>query len=130
MMALRLLLPHRELARHHGVVRVVAETRVGSHGLLPRRRDCVLLLVPGILTYATADGTERFVAVDEGTLVKAGSEVLVSVRRAMEGTDLEQLRLAVQRDYRAAQEEDHDLRAVMAKLETGFLKRFAELTHD
>jgi hypothetical protein len=39
------------------------------------------------------------VAVDEGVLVKTGLEVLVSVRNADRGTDLGQLRDAVEREF-------------------------------
>jgi len=129
-MSLRVSLPHRELATHSDVVRIVAETATGAYGLLPRRLDVVMVLVPGILTIETASLGERYVAVDDGTLVKVGREVLVSVRRAREGTDLEALRDAVNDEYRAESTNDHDIRAVMSKLETGFLKRFADLQDD
>jgi F-type H+-transporting ATPase subunit epsilon len=39
------------------------------------------------------------VAVDEGVLVKTGLDVLVSVRNAISGTDLGQLREAVEREF-------------------------------
>jgi len=129
-MSLQVSLPHRVLATHADVVRIVAETATGVYGLLPRRLDVVMVLVPGILTIEMASLGERYVAVDHGTLVKVGREVLVAVRRAREGTDLEALRDAVNAEYLAERTEDHDLRAVMSKLETGFLKRFADLQHD
>ena len=53
----------------------------------------------GILTYETEAEGEVFVAVDEGVLVKTGPDVLVSVRRAMGGTDLGQLREAVEQEF-------------------------------
>ena len=74
------------------MLRIVAETREGSFGLLPHRLDCVAALAPGILIYETEAEGEMYVAVDEGVLVKTGRDVLVSVRRAMGGTDLGQLR--------------------------------------
>ncbi len=129
-MSLQVSLPHRILATHADVVLIVAETATGVFGLLPRRLDVVMVLVPGILTIETASLGERYVAVDHGTLVKVGREVLVAVRRAREGTDLAALRDAVNAEYLAKRPEDHDLRAVMHKLETGFLKRFADLQHD
>jgi F-type H+-transporting ATPase subunit epsilon len=39
------------------------------------------------------------VAVDEGVLVKTGMDVLVSVRRAIGGTDLGQLHEAVEKEF-------------------------------
>ena len=95
-MNLKVLLPFQIFAEKTGVSRIVAETREGSFGLLPHRLDCVAALAPGILTYETEADGEVFVAVDEGVLVKTGPDVLVSVRRALGGTDLGQLREAVE----------------------------------
>src|SRR3990167_10023994 len=91
-MNLKLLLPFQIFAEVRGVSRLVAETRGGSFGLLPQRLDCVAALTPGILIYETAADGEVFVAVDEGVLVKTGAQVLISVRRALRGSDLPQLR--------------------------------------
>ena len=129
-MNLKVLLPFQVFAEKTGVSRIVAETREGSFGLLPHRLDCVAALVPGILTYQTASDGEVFVAVDEGVLVKTGPDVLVSVRRALGGTDLSQLRDAVQKEFLTLDEHEQSVRTVMAKLETGFLRRFATFQHE
>jgi F-type H+-transporting ATPase subunit epsilon len=122
---LRVLLPFRVFADKTGVSRIVAETHEGSFGLLPRRRDCIAALVPGILTYESAAGGEFFVAVDEGVLVKIGDEVQVSVRRAASGTDLASLRDAVRRDYLTLNTLELGARDAAQKLESGFVSRFA-----
>ena len=129
-MKLKVLLPFQVFAEKTDVSRIVAETREGSFGLLPHRLDCVAALVPGILTYQTAADGEVFVAVDEGVLVKTGPDVLVSVRRALGGTDLSQLREAVQKEFLTLDEREQSVRTVMAKLETGFLRRFATFQHE
>jgi F-type H+-transporting ATPase subunit epsilon len=98
-MSLKVLLPFQIFVEKTGVFRIVAETREGSFGLLPRRLDCVATLTPGILVYETVSDGEVFVAVDEGVLVKTGPDVLVSVRRAISGTDLGQLRDAVEQEF-------------------------------
>ena len=112
------------------VERVVAETVDGSFGLLPSRLDCVAALAPGILTYATESEGEVYIAVDAGVLVKTGRDVRVSVRGAIRGDDLAQLRSAVHAEFQALSEHDQSVRAAMAKLETGFLRRFMVLQHD
>jgi F-type H+-transporting ATPase subunit epsilon len=129
-MNLKVLLPFQIYAEKAGVSRIVAETREGSFGLLPHRLDCVAALVPGILIYQTESDGEVFVAVDEGVLVKTGPDVLVSVRRAMGGTDLGQLRDAVEREFLALDKHEQNVRLVMAKLETGFLRRIATFQHE
>ena len=92
LMNLKILLPFRIFAEKNGVSRIVAETPKGSFGLLPRRLDCVAAIAPGILIYENQGEGEVYVAVDEGVLVKTGLEVLVSVRNAIGGMDLGQLR--------------------------------------
>ncbi len=129
-MNLKILLPFRIFAEKAGVKRIVAETREGSFGLLRHRLDCVAALVPGILIFETEAEGEVYVAVDAGVLVKAGPEVLVSVRRALSGTDIGQLRAAVEQEFLTIDEREQSVRTVMAKLETGFLRRFANLKHD
>ncbi|ABM37642.1 H+-transporting two-sector ATPase, delta/epsilon subunit [Polaromonas naphthalenivorans CJ2] len=129
-MNLKILLPFRIFAEKTAVSRIVAETQAGSFGLLPQRLDCVAALTPGILIYETASDGEVFVAVDSGVLVKSGAEVLVSVRRAMGGANLGELRQAVEQEFLTLDEHEQNVRAVMAKLETGFLRRFATFQHD
>ncbi len=129
-MTLKILLPSRVFAEKTGVSRIVAETRQGSFGLLPRRLDCVAALVPGILCYQNDVDGETFVAVDQGGLVKTGSQVLVSVRRAIAGRDLEQLMYAVSREFLSLNEQEQHVRSVMARLESGFIRSLAEFHHD
>ena len=86
-------------------------------------------LAPGILIYETAAEGEVFLAVDEGVLVKTGADVLVSVRRALRGKDLAALRDDVAKQFLAEDEEAQRLRSAMAKVESGFLRRFASFEH-
>ena len=129
-MTLKLLLPFQVFAENARVSRIVAETKEGSFGILPNRLDCVAALVPGILSYETEAHGEVFVAVDEGVLVKTGRKVLVSVRRALQGTEIGLLRSAVEREFLTLDAQAQRLRAVMAKLETGFVRRLAGLRDE
>ena len=130
LMHLKVLLPFQVFAEKTDVTRIVAETREGSFGLLPHRLDCVAALVPGILIYQTESGGEVLVAVDEGVLVKTGADVLVSVRRAIGGTDLGQLHAAVAKKFMTMDANEQSARQATAKLESGFLRRFATLQHE
>ncbi len=129
-MNLKILLPFRIFAEKTGVLRIVAETREGSFGLLPRRLDCVASLAPGILIYETEEEGEVFMAVDEGVLVKAGPDVFVSVRNAISGTGLGDLRAAVEREFQDLNEREQSVRSVLATMESGFIRRFIELHHE
>jgi len=130
LMNLKLLLPFQVFAEKAGVSRIVAETREGSFGLLPHRLDCVAALTPGILTYETETDGEVFVAVDEGVLVKTGPDVLVSVRRAIGGTDLGQLQATVEQEFMALDEHEQSVRSVLARMETDVIRRLVEVHHD
>jgi F-type H+-transporting ATPase subunit epsilon len=125
-MNLRVLLPARVFADKTSVSRVIAQTPEGEIGLLPHRLDCVAVLAPGILTYETTDEGTVYLAVDEGVLVKAGANVLVSVRRAIRGTDLAQLREAVKREFLTLDAQERSVRSAVAKIEGGFIRRVAE----
>ncbi|HXC97950.1 MAG TPA: F0F1 ATP synthase subunit epsilon [Verrucomicrobiae bacterium] len=129
-MTLKILLPSQIFAEKTAVVRIVAETQEGSFGLLPHRLDCVAALVPGIFVYQTEAEGEVFVAVDEGVLVKAGPDVLVSVRRAVGGADLGQLRDSVKRDFLTLDEHEQSVRSATAKLEAGFFRRLMLVQHE
>ena len=129
-MNLKILLPFQIFAEKTGVSRIVAETREGSFGLLPHRLDCVAALEPGILIYETESDGEVLVAVDEGVLIKAGLDVFVSVRRALGGADLGQLRDTVEQEFLTLDEQEQSMRSVMTNLEAGFLRRFASFQHE
>ena len=130
LMHLKVLLPFEVFADKTGVSRMVAETLAGSFGLLPHRLDCVAALAPGILTYETEADGEVFVAVDQGVLIKTGLDVLVSVRRALGGKDLGKLRVAVENEFLKLDEQEQNVRSVMAKMETRLLRRLATFQHE
>jgi F-type H+-transporting ATPase subunit epsilon len=129
-MHLKILLPFQIFVDNSNVSRIVADTREGSFGLLPHRLDCVATLAPGILIYETKAEDEMYVAVDEGVLVKTGLDVLVSVRNAIGGKDLGQLQEAVEKAFLKLDEREQSVRTVMAKLESGFIRRLVQFHHE
>lgn len=126
-MHLKILLPYKVFADIKNVKRIIVETTAGSYGILPRRLDCTAALITGILVYETENAGEKYIAVNEGILIKAGDEVLVSVRNAVGNAPLGQLRAVVEKEMMALDELEIDARSVMAKLETGFLRSFQKL---
>ncbi len=130
LMTLKILLPFRIFAEITDVSRIVAETGEGSFGLLPHRRDCVAALAPGILIYGTQTEGDVYLAVDEGVLIKTGLEVFVSVRNAIAGSDLGQLQEAVSKDFLNLNEQEMNVRSVMAKMESDFIRRVSEFHHE
>ncbi|NIP73239.1 MAG: F0F1 ATP synthase subunit epsilon [Gammaproteobacteria bacterium] len=125
-MHLKLLLP-TEVSMDEPVVKVIAEAENGAFCLLPRHVDFVAALVPGILVCETEAGTSRFFAVDEGTLVKCGGEVMVSTLNAVEGADLGALKDTVDSRFRELDEHERMARTALARLEAGTIRRFMEM---
>jgi F-type H+-transporting ATPase subunit epsilon len=127
-MHLKILLPTEVFADVPDVQSVVAESVGGSFGLLEHRLDCAAALKPGILTYATTQGTV-YLGVDEGVLVKTGGDVLISVRHAIGGTNLSQLHEEISKQFLTLDQEERTVRDMVAKMESGFVGRFAEFKH-
>lgn len=109
------------------VTKVIAVADNGEFCLLPRHIDFVTALVPGILSFWTEKGEERYAAVDKGVLVKCGHDVFVSVLNGVQGADLSQLQALVEERYLELDEHERKTRTALARLEAGTLRRFREL---
>lgn len=129
-MTLRVLLPYKVFAEEQKVLRIVATTPQGAFGILPNRLDCVASLSAGILVFKAEGAEEAYLAVDEGVLVKTGLDVLVSVRNAMSGMGLDELRIAVEEEFLQLDEQQQKLRSVLIKMESGFIQRLVAFKQD
>jgi F-type H+-transporting ATPase subunit epsilon len=127
-MMLKILLPNKVFAKHNNVLRIIVDTLEGSYGILPNRRDCTAALTPGILTYQTEIGKDAYIAIDQGIFVKKGNEVFVSVRQAIQGIGLCQLRDAVKKEFLTLDQKQQEIRFAMDKLESHFLQRLTEFS--
>ncbi len=125
-MNLKIALPAAVLV-DEPVKKIVVEAENGSFCLLPRHIDIVAALVPGVLTYFDGEGRERFLGIDEATLVKCGDEVTISARNAVEGDDLANLRHQVETAFIMLDERERSARSALARLEAGIARRFVEL---
>ncbi len=124
-MNLKILLP-AEVFLTEKVEKVVAEAANGFFCLLPHHVDYAAALVPGIFLYEAED-EEHYMAIDVGTLVKKGDEILVSVRNAVTGPELGKLKMEVVKQFRELDEREKKARSAAAKLEVDLLRRFMEL---
>jgi F-type H+-transporting ATPase subunit epsilon len=129
-MNLKVLLPFGVFIEKMDIASIVAETGHGSFGILPHRLDCVAALLPGILTYEEKNRGEAYVAVDEGVLAKIGPDVFVSVRNAIAGKDLHELREAVEREFVILDQQDRNARMALAKMENSLVRSLMEFNHD
>jgi F-type H+-transporting ATPase subunit epsilon len=128
-MKLRVLVPDRVLVDEE-VSRITAWARDGSFCLLPRHIDFVSALSPGLLTFEVNDEYAEFLAVDEGVLVKQGSEVLVATRKAVSEAELEALKQSLKDKIIALDEQKQRSRAAVARLEADSIEQFVERSED
>ena len=125
-MLLKILLP-AEVFMTQEVKKIVAEAEKGSFCLMPNHIDFVSTLAPGIFTYEPAGGGQELLAMDVGTLVKKGADVLVSTRNAVRAPDLGKLKQVVAEKYDILDEREKMVRSASARLEASLIRRFVEL---
>ena len=125
-MLLKILLP-AEVMMVEEVKKIVAEAEDGSFCLMPNHIDFVATLAPGIFSYILATGGQELLAMDVGTLVKKGSDVLVSTRNAVKAPDLGKLKQVVVEQYDVLDEREKMVRSASAKLEASLVRRLVEL---
>jgi F-type H+-transporting ATPase subunit epsilon len=124
-MLLKILLP-TEVLLERTVCKLSAEAENGRFCLEPRHIDFVAALVPIILSYTAEDGTEHFVGLDTGILVKCGHEVRVSTPVAVCGDDPEILKQKLLRKEDELDERERNARSALARLEAGVAKRLLD----
>ncbi|WP_133011272.1 F0F1 ATP synthase subunit epsilon [Marinomonas flavescens] len=129
-MTLKVLLPYKVFAEEQQVRRIVAITPQGAFGILPHRLDCVAALSAGILVFEKEGAEETYFAIDEGVLVKTGLDVRISVRNAMSGMGLDQLREAVEQEFLQFNEQEKKLRSVLVKMENNFVQHLVAFKQD
>lgn len=120
--------------------KIKAEGPQGGFCLLERHIDFVSPIVPGLFSYVAQQSgertqepqhtneDERFLALDQGLLVKHGASVLVATSNAVTG-ELGRLEDAVQKMLEAQDEQERKSRTSLARMEADFVKRFVGFGH-
>jgi F-type H+-transporting ATPase subunit epsilon len=104
--------------------KVSVQTTGGWWTFLPRHREMVALVVPGIVTAWLADGGEILVAVDEGLLTKRGPDLTIATRHAAVGRNAEDLKKEAGRQFAEARAGEELMQQVIGRLETDFIRCF------
>lgn len=125
-MILKILLPSHVFLEKE-VKKIIAEGPLGFFCLLPRHVDFVAVLVPGIFMLINTEDQEEYYALGPGSLVKTGRQVLVSIRDAVKGESLEELKDAVEEKFFRLQEQEEGARRALSKLEADTIRRFMDL---
>lgn len=109
------------------VSKIIAEADNGFFCLLPRHIDFVSSLVPGILYFVDNENREKYYAVNEGTLVKVGTEVRISTFNAVAGDSLDELQTTIEHEFSVLDDQERSAQSALARLEAGTIRRFVEL---
>ena len=129
-MNLKVFLPFRILLDVGGVSRIVAETNHGFVGFWPNRLDCVAPLVQGILKFEVGNAGERYVALDQGILVKTGLDVRISTRNAVSEGNLGELEELVESNLKTITESEVSSRSLLAKMESEIIHKTTKFHHE
>jgi F-type H+-transporting ATPase subunit epsilon len=124
-MIMKILLPN-EIFMDREVSKINAEAANGAFCLLEHHVDFVSAIVPGVLSFVS-EGSEEFLAVDAGILVKRGSEVFISVRNAVRGGALGSLKQTVEEVFMQLDDRERKIRSVLSKLEADLARSFLEM---
>lgn len=112
MKTMRLLIttPAEVVVDRADVVSVRADDYSGAFGLLPGHCEFMTMLTTSVLSFGTADGRTRHVAVRGGVLnMRDGQSCEVATREAVADDDLTRLRTSVLR--RMVEQADHEAEA-------------------
>ena len=112
------------------VSQIVAEAADGSFCLLPRHRDFVTSIVAGLVDYVIEDGTEQYLAADEGILTKTDRTVVLCTRHAVACRRLDEIERVMTEEFAVLDDRERAARAAVARLEADFAKQFLLLRED
>ncbi|MFA6001587.1 MAG: F0F1 ATP synthase subunit epsilon [Thermoleophilia bacterium] len=120
-MRLKVLVPARVIVDQE-VDKVVAKNPDGYFCLLPHHVDFVSALAPGILSYEDEGGRQVSLAIDEGTLSKCSSEVIVATRFAI-GRPVQIEGQARRMPALPQNDAENRCRSIVAEMESEFMKQ-------
>jgi len=130
LITLKIFLPTGIFMEKTNITNVTAETTVGSFCLLPHRLDCIAVLRAGILTFDDDSKEKRYVAINEGLLIKSQNNVLISTRKAISSKNLEQLKNAVEEDFLKIDEQELIMKQAIAKMQSNFIQGLSGLNNE
>jgi F-type H+-transporting ATPase subunit epsilon len=118
---LEILVPDRMIVRTQVVALQAADAR-GWFGLRTGHEDFLTVLVPCVVRYQTAEGPERFAAVDGGVLALEGGRIAIVTRDAVLAERLDRVADAAAAMLQARKEKEQAARSGFADLETTLVR--------
>lgn len=125
-MKLSIFLPFCKLLEIDNVTKIQFETKTGNYGILPNRLDFTAAVIPGILYYESSN-QDHWIAIDEGIVIKANEDIMVSVHDAVEADTLEELESVIEKEFLLLDKNEQLIRISIAKLEGNYFQRLKEM---
>jgi len=89
----------------------------GSFGVKPKHIDYITAIIPSVFSYVDTEDKTNYLALNQGTFVKVGFNVTVSVMGATEGESIEELQKAVMEANKEFEDDERGARVAITKLE-------------
>lgn len=105
---------------------IQAEGSEGYFTILPKHADYVSSLKISIFSFKKKDDT-TFFAIDGGILAKVGDEVKLSIKNAIKGNNLQDLKNQMTNEFTQIDDNERKTRAALASLEGNIAKLMQEL---
>lgn len=127
-MNLKIITP-LEVFSVENVSKINAEGLEGHFTILPKHADYVSSITTSIFSFEK-DGKKEYFAVDGGILVKYGNCVDFSIRHAIKGKDLTDLKKQMDITFKEMEEDDKKTRTALASLEGNIAKLIQDLGNN
>lgn len=128
LMNLKIITP-LEVFNIENVSKIKAEGLEGYFTILPHHSDYVSAITTSVFSFIAGGKTEYF-AVDGGILVKYGNNVEFSIRHAIKGRNLDDLKQEMETSFKQMDDEDKKMKASLASLEGNIAKLIQELGNN
>ena len=108
------------------ITKIQAEGTEGYFTILPKHADYVSSIITSIFSFEK-NGKKEFFAVDSGILVKYGDNVDFSVRNAIKGQNLIDLKKQMELTFKEMEEDYKKTKTALASLEGNIAKLIQDL---
>ncbi len=108
---------------------VQAEDASGRFGVEPGHESFITSTVPSIVIYRPAEGDEKYVAVDHGTLRVTRNQVQLATRQAVVSDDLDELERVVEEEFEKQTEASRRTGKSFSEIELSAWRKLMEYEH-
>jgi F-type H+-transporting ATPase subunit epsilon len=125
---LKIVTPARIFSRDITHLRLKDES--GFFGIMKGHIDFLTVLVPSLCYYLDENGTEMFLAVDEGIFSIRGGVATLTSREIFESGDAEKLAELIESSFQERKKSEAGLREMLGNIEKAFIEKTAAFLRE